>query len=85
MSVFSRFLGGGDASIARAKRPQELRAKWGRSTKEGLDWLRRPPSAKAPWLYRALLALGGFVLYRVCAIRVEVIGGPVSDPLAQAA
>jgi len=72
--VLSRFLGGGDASIKRAKRPQELRAKWTRSTKEGLDWLRRPPSARAPWLYRALLALGGFVLYRVCAIKVEIEG-----------
>jgi len=70
----TRFLGGGDASIKRAKRPQELRAKWTRSTKEGLDWLRRPPSAKAPRLYRALLALGGFALYRVCAIKVEVEG-----------
>jgi 1-acyl-sn-glycerol-3-phosphate acyltransferase len=74
MPVLSRFLGGGDASIAHAKRPQELRAKWDRSTKEGLDWLRRPPSAQAPWLYRALLALGSFVLYRVCAIKVEVEG-----------
>ena len=74
MPVLTRFLGGGDASIARAKRPQELRAKWGRSTKEGLDWLRRPPSAKAPWLYRVLLALGQFILYRVCAIRVEIEG-----------
>ena len=74
MPKLTRFLGGGDASIARAKRPQELRAKWDRSTKEGLDWLRRPPSAKAPWLYRVLLALGNFVLYRVCAIKVEIDG-----------
>lgn len=74
MAVLKRLLGGGDASIARAKRPQELRAKWDRSTKEGLDWLRRPPSAKAPMLYRVLLGLGNFVLYRVCAIKVEIDG-----------
>jgi len=74
MPFLNRLLGGGDKSIARAKRPQELRAKWTRSTKEGLDWLRRPPSPKAPWLYRALLGLGNFVLYRVCAIKVDVDG-----------
>jgi 1-acyl-sn-glycerol-3-phosphate acyltransferase len=74
MPFLKRFLGGGDASIASAKRPQELRARWGRPAKEGLDWLRRPPSAKAPWLYRILLWLGNFVLYRVCAIKVEIEG-----------
>jgi 1-acyl-sn-glycerol-3-phosphate acyltransferase len=74
MPFLTRFLGGGDASISRAKRPQELRANWSRSTKEGLDWLRRPPSAKAPSLYRVLLGLGNFVLYRVCAIKVEIEG-----------
>jgi 1-acyl-sn-glycerol-3-phosphate acyltransferase len=74
MSVLTRLLGGGDKSIARARRPQELAKTWGRPTLEGLDWLQRPPSAKAPLLYRLLLGLGGFVLYRVCGIRVEVSG-----------
>src|SRR5215213_7367442 len=70
----NRILGGGDASVSRARRPQALAKEWGRPTLEGLAWLRRRPSRRAPLLYRVLLGLGGFVLYRICAIRVEVEG-----------
>lgn len=72
--MLKRLLGGGDASIARARRPQALAASLGRPILEGLDWLQRRPSPRAPLLYRLLLGLGGFVLYRICSIRVEVSG-----------
>lgn len=74
MSVLNRVLGGGDESIRRARRPQELAANRDRPALEGLDWLGRQPSARAPLLYRALLRIGEFLLYRVFAIRVEVEG-----------
>jgi 1-acyl-sn-glycerol-3-phosphate acyltransferase len=74
MGVMNRILGGGDESIRRARRPQELAAKRGRDALEGLDWLGRRPGPRASPLYRLLLGLGEFVLYRVCAIRVEVEG-----------
>lgn len=74
MAIVRRLLGGGDREIARARRPEALAAARGGRVAEGLDWLGRRPSRRAPLLYRALLALGEFVLYRLCAIRVEVTG-----------
>jgi len=74
MSVLKRILGGGDESIRRARRPQELAASRGRAATEGLDWLGWRPGPRAPLLYRLLLGIGEFVLYRVCAIRVEIEG-----------
>lgn len=41
---------------------------------EGLDWLRRPPSRRAPLLYRILLGLGELFLFGLCRIRVETAG-----------
>ncbi len=74
MGILGRLLGGGDETIAAARRPQTLAASRGRPALEGLDWLGRRPSARAPWLYRLLLALGETFLYRACAIRVEIEG-----------
>lgn len=74
MPLLSRVLGGGDNSIKLARRPEALAATWDRPVLEGLDWLRRPPSASAPRLYRFLLSMGGLLLYRVCSIKVEVQG-----------
>jgi 1-acyl-sn-glycerol-3-phosphate acyltransferase len=74
MSVWTRLFGGGDASIARAHRPQALAASLASPPLEGLDWLGHRPSATAPLLYRILLRLGGAFLFGVCGIRVEVQG-----------
>jgi len=74
VGILGRLLGGGDESIARARRPEALAASRGRPALEGLDWLGRQPSAHAPLLYRVLVTLGGLFLYRSCAIRVEVEG-----------
>ena len=72
--MLQRVLGGGDDAIARARRPQELAASRGRPALEGLDWLGRRPSARAPLLYRVLLSFGEFVLFRVARIAVVVEG-----------
>jgi 1-acyl-sn-glycerol-3-phosphate acyltransferase len=69
-----RLLGGGDASIARARRPGELAASMATPPPEGLDWLRARPGPRAPLLYRVLLALGDAFLFHICAIRVTVQG-----------
>jgi 1-acyl-sn-glycerol-3-phosphate acyltransferase len=70
----SRLLGGRDASIARARRPEALAASMAESPKEGLDWLGRPPGPRAPLLYRMLLRLGEMLLLGACRLRVEVRG-----------
>lgn len=74
MGLRSRILGGGDASIARARRPQALRDALVEPPKEGIEWLRRIPGPRAPRLYRALLALGDGFLFGVCRLRLEVLG-----------
>lgn len=74
MNLLSRILGGGDESIRRARRPAELAASRGRPATEGLDWLGRRPGPRAGLLYRLLLSVGEFILYRVAAVRVEVEG-----------
>ena len=74
MGLRSRILGGGDASAARAKRPQALAASLSAPPAEGLDWLGRPPSPRAGWLYRILLWLGEAFVFRVCRVDVQVEG-----------
>lgn len=74
MGILGRLLGGGQQTVAGARRPQALAANRGRPALEGLDWLARRPSARAPRFYRLLSALGEAFLYRVCAIHVEVEG-----------
>ena len=74
VGILGRLLGGGDQTVARARRPEALARSRGRPAQEGLDWLGHRPSARAPLLYRLLLALGEFFLYRLCAISVEVDG-----------
>ena len=74
MSVWRRLLCGGDASIARARRPQELAASRGGPPREGLDWLSRPPSAHAPLVYRLLVALARAFLRHACRLRTVVEG-----------
>jgi 1-acyl-sn-glycerol-3-phosphate acyltransferase len=67
-------VGGGDDSIARARRPEALAASMSTRPKEGLDWLGRPPGPRAPRLYRLLVGLGEVFLYRVCDLQVRVEG-----------
>lgn len=74
MGLRSRILGGGDASIARARRPQALRDSLAEAPKEGIDWLGRVPGPRAPRLYRLLLALGNGFLFGVCRLRLDVRG-----------
>jgi 1-acyl-sn-glycerol-3-phosphate acyltransferase len=74
MGIRSTILGGGDASIARARRPESLAASRGRPATEGLAWLGRRPGPRAGILYRLMLGIGELFLYRICAIRVEVEG-----------
>ena len=74
MSVLRKLLGGGDTSIARARRPQELRASLAAPPREGLDWLGRPPSARAPWSYRLLVGLGLAILRYAFRLRIVVEG-----------
>lgn len=74
MSILRKLLGGGDSTIARARRPQELAASLDSPPREGLEWLGRAPSASAPWLYRILVALGMVFLRHVCRIDIEVTG-----------
>jgi 1-acyl-sn-glycerol-3-phosphate acyltransferase len=74
MNPWKRLIGGGDASIARARRPEALAASLGSAPLEGLAWLGRRPSPAAPLLYRLLLRLGEGFLFGACRIRVEVTG-----------
>ena len=74
VSVLRKLLGGGDTSIARARRPQELRASLPAPPRQGLDWLGRPPSARAPWSYRLLVGLGLAILRYAFRLRIVVEG-----------
>lgn len=74
MGLRSRILGGGDASIARARRPQALRDSMAVAPKEGIDWLGRVPGPRAPRLYRLLLTLGDGFLFGVCRLRLDIRG-----------
>ncbi len=74
MNLYRKLLGGGDVSIARARRPQELAASLETAPREGLDWLGRPPSARAPWIYRLLVGLALAILHHVCRLRIVVEG-----------
>jgi 1-acyl-sn-glycerol-3-phosphate acyltransferase len=74
MNILRRILGGGDAAIARTRRPQEVAANREQPPQEGLDWLGRRPSAQAPWIYRVLVALAGLILFRICNLRLRVKG-----------
>lgn len=74
MGLRSRILGGGDASIARARRPQALRDAMAEAPREGIDWLGHTPGPRAPWLYRVLLTLGDGFLFGVCRLRLDVSG-----------
>ncbi len=74
MDVWTHMMSSRDRSIARARRPEALAASMATPPLEGLDWLGRAPSPKAPLLYRVLLRLGEAFLYRVCRIRVTVEG-----------
>jgi 1-acyl-sn-glycerol-3-phosphate acyltransferase len=74
MGIRSRLLGGGDASIARARRPEALRLTLAAPPAEGLDWLGRVPGPRAPGLYRLLVHSGRALLLGLCALRVDVEG-----------
>jgi 1-acyl-sn-glycerol-3-phosphate acyltransferase len=54
-------------------RPQALAAARG-GAREGLDWLGRPPEARASLLYRLLRLLVRFVLFGVFRFRIETSG-----------
>jgi 1-acyl-sn-glycerol-3-phosphate acyltransferase len=74
MGLRSWILGGGDDSIARARRPEALRASLKEPPKEGLDWLGHVPGPRAPRLYRVLLRLSDAFLFGLCRLRLEVHG-----------
>lgn len=74
MSVLRRLLGGGDTAIARARRPQAMADALAAPPPEGLDWLGRPPSARAPRLYRLLVWLAERFLFGLSDLRVDVRG-----------
>ncbi len=74
MRLWNRIVGGGDEAIARAQRPQELAASLEAPPLEGIDWLGRVPGPQAPRLYRALLGLARWLLFRICRLRVSVEG-----------
>ncbi len=42
--------------------------------REGLDWLARPPEARASLLYRAVRLVARFVLFGLCRMRIETSG-----------
>jgi 1-acyl-sn-glycerol-3-phosphate acyltransferase len=74
VGIRTRLLGGGDASVARARRPEALRLSLGAPPAQGLDWLGRRPGPRAPRLYRILVWLGRGFLLGACRLRVDVEG-----------
>ena len=74
MGLRTRILGGGDAAIARNRRPEALRASLAEPPKEGIDWLGRVPGPRAPRLYRVMLTLSDLVLFGVCRLQLRVTG-----------
>lgn len=54
-------------------RPEELAAARG-GVREGLDWLGRPPEARASLLYRFLRVLARFVLFGLLRFRIQTAG-----------
>ena len=74
MDLKTRLLGGGDDAIARARRPEALAASLGHRPAEGIDWLQRAPDARAPRVYRSVVALGRQFLLRICRLHVDVVG-----------
>jgi 1-acyl-sn-glycerol-3-phosphate acyltransferase len=54
-------------------RPEALAAARG-GAREGLDWLGRPPEARASLLYRCLRVLARFVLFGLLRFRIETSG-----------
>ena len=74
MGLRTRILGGGDDAIARARRPEALRASMAEPPKEGIDWLGRVPGPRAPRLYRLLLTLSDLFLFGLCRLHLDVQG-----------
>jgi 1-acyl-sn-glycerol-3-phosphate acyltransferase len=74
MCILRKFLGGGDITIARARRPAELAAGLRAAPREGLDWLGRTPSPRAPRSYRLLVGSSLAVLRHLCRLGVEIEG-----------
>jgi 1-acyl-sn-glycerol-3-phosphate acyltransferase len=74
MDLKHRLLGGGDAAIDRARRPEALAASLAAPPSQGIDWLGRTPDGHAPRLYRLLLAAGRGFLVGACRLQVEVTG-----------
>ena len=74
MNLYRKLLGGGDASIARARRPQQLAASQATAPREGLEWLGRSPSARAPWIYRLLIGLALAIVHHLFRLRIVVEG-----------
>ena len=74
MSIKTFLLGGGDASIQQARRPEALATRLGGRPPQGIDWLGRAPGPRAPRLYRALIRLAELFLFTICDLRVRVEG-----------
>ena len=74
MDIWNRLVGGGDETIARARRPQRLVDELETPPREGIDWLGRPPGRRPPLLLRLLLAVARAFLFALCRIRLRVTG-----------
>lgn len=74
MDFWRRLVGGGDASISRARRPQAAAADLDAPPLEGIDWLARTPGPRSPLLSRVLLAVARALLVGVCRLRLQVHG-----------
>lgn len=74
MKLIHRLLGGGDAAIARNRRPQELATSLDQPPREGIDWLGRAPGPSAPLLYRVLIAIANAFLFWLARLRLTVTG-----------
>jgi len=74
MRLWNRLFGGGDETIERARRPQQLAESLDQPPREGIEWLGRSPGPEAPLLYRILIGLAGWLLFGVCRLRLTVTG-----------
>lgn len=74
MGIWNRLVGGGDETIDRARRPQQLAEGFDTPPLEGIDWLGRTPGPASPLLYRLLLGVARVFLFGLCRLRLRITG-----------